>query len=81
MVLETTDDGKRAASWGEGKKNCRNSPWVPECAFGWVLIGWALGRLLNHFPKNRRENRCSLAIFGGFPKGGFREGGGGGETQ
>ena len=52
-VLATTADGKAAALWGEGKRNCKNS------AFGWVLIGWVLGRSLNF----ATTGRCSLMLF------------------
>ena len=42
MFLATVADRQTAASRGEGKKDCKHSP-----AFGWVLIGWALGRSLS----------------------------------
>ena len=54
-VLAMVADGKTAASWEEGKRNCKTHP---ESAFGWVLIGWVLGRSLKIvapialFPKN-----------------------------
>ena len=39
--LATMGNGKTAASWGEGKRNCKNSPWV-RVFWIWVLIGWVL---------------------------------------
>ena len=28
MFLSTVAEGQAKASWGEGKKNCKHSPWV-----------------------------------------------------
>ena len=44
MVLATIAHRKTAALWGEGRKTAKNHP---ESAFGWALIGWVFGRLLN----------------------------------
>ena len=55
--LATIADGKTTARttaklhWGEGKKTTKTQP---EPAFGWVLIGWVLGRSLR-FPLPARE--------------------------
>ena len=43
MLLETIADAKAAVSWGEGKKNGKNSPWVcfwmgPNWVCPWVLV-------------------------------------------
>ena len=43
MFLTTIVDGKTAASWGEGKENRRNSPWVrllmgPNWVGSWALV-------------------------------------------
>ena len=62
MFLATVADGQTAASWGGGEKNCKTTH--PDSAFGWVLIGWALGwalgrsvnygrtKLAKHFAEN-----------------------------
>ena len=44
MFLATMADGKTAAKQGEKGRETANTH--PESAFGWVLIGWALGRSL-----------------------------------
>ena len=41
----TMADSKTAASWGE--KGRKTTETHPESAFGWVLIGWVLGRSLS----------------------------------
>ena len=43
LVLATIADGETAASWGEGKKNCKTRP---ESTFGWVQMGVSPWRLL-----------------------------------
>ena len=49
MFLAMTADKKRAASWREGRKTAKTRP---ESDFGWVLIGWILGRLLTFLSLN-----------------------------
>ena len=44
MLLATVADGQTATSCS------------PESAFGWVLIGWALGRSLNHVGPQQRSS-------------------------
>ena len=43
MFLATIADGKQLLRWEKGRKTAKTHP---ESAFGWVLIGWALGRSL-----------------------------------
>ena len=53
-ALATIADSKAAASWGERKKTAKTQL---EPAFGWLLIGWALGRSLKHIRSEDRKTR------------------------
>ena len=48
MFLETVADGRTAAPWDKGKKNCKHSPrvrfWVgPHWVGPWALVEWRKG--------------------------------------
>ena len=44
MFLAAAADSKAAASWEKGRKAAQIQP---ESAFGWVLVGSVLGRLVS----------------------------------
>ena len=54
MFLATVADGQTAASHGAKGKHANIHP---ESAFGWVLIGWALGRSLMCFGAAKKLQR------------------------
>ena len=55
MFLKTVTNNHTTAPWGDGKKTANTQP---ESAFGWVLIGWALGHLLKGFGPGGPRDPC-----------------------
>ena len=62
MFLATIADRRTAASWGGEKKVQKTHP---ESAFGWVLIGWVLGRSLGLQSFGPRDRFLFRALCGG----------------
>ena len=56
-----------------GAKGRKTANTHPEPAFGWVLIGWALGRSLSHTAKFRVASKLQELFHRGDKNGHFRK--------